>query len=671
MRAPMKTTLPRLAVFMLAFVWWISAVAQAAERVGFVVGPNAPALEKRAAEESAAQFQRLFSVETVVAAEASPDANSVVLIGSPETNPAVKDALGDNWPKVSDQGIVIKSIERNGKPALILGGGSPAATFWAVCEFGYRNGIRYLLHEDIYPAAAVPLKLDGHDVVMEPALKTRAWRAIGESALSPVSWGLADQQRLFKQLAKMKFNRVMLPLALSQPFISYEWLNEKNQPGSFFPEVRVDGDTPGKVAFQGAKVFENPDFAAKKSREEKIAAGKVYIEGLIGAAQELGMSAELSVATFELPQEFRQPRFAVVDLQNDEWRATFARQVVADYLTEYPSADDVCWYSIPRENSPEPIPKVALEKSLSGDTVKLTAVIVVGLSQDQKEWKPNKYGKRIELSIGMFSTMMPVNLVSDDAKLGRFDVSLASPAAGILPQSLHSQIQEVVATLAQQTVNGFATRYFTPGDLDPTLHYLSRASWDPKITAREAHDQLFTATTGKQSVADRLWQAFDAMEKATALIDQNDAGFAYPSPDMLTKHMKAEPAPSWWKDVTNHYVTASGEFYRAHDAADPRSRKLLFYFAKRSEYVLEYLAAVEAARASAIAKMRGDADEAAAQLDTAVEQLYNALDTLSDVARDQSDRGLIAMLAEYAYRPLAAEVERLANGEPAPAEKKE
>jgi hypothetical protein len=247
----------------------------------------------------------------------------------------------------------------------------------------------------------------------------------------------------------------------------------------------------------------------------------------------------------------------------------------------------------------------------------------------------------------------------------------ASPVRLPHPAAVVSNTAEnVVGALAKYKLNGFSTRYFIPGDLDPALHYLSRASFDPKITARDAHNELFTATTGKQSVADRLWQAFAEMEKATDLIDKNDPGFAYPSADMITKHIKAEPAPSWWKDVTTHYVNASGEFYRAHDAADPRSRKLLFYLAKRSEYVLEYLAAVEAARAAAIAKKAGKMEEAATQLDTAVEQMYNALDTLSDIARDQSDRALIAVLAEYAYRPLVKEVERLANEESEPADKK-
>ena len=35
-----------------------------------------------------------------------------------------------------------------------------------------------------------------------------------------------------------------------------------------------------------------------------------------------------------------------------------------------------------------------------------------------------------------------------------------------------------------------------------------------------------------------------------------------------------------------------------------------------------------------------------------MESLYNALNSWSDVARDSSDRGGIALLNEYGYRPL-------------------
>ena len=42
-----------------------------------------------------------------------------------------------------------------------------------------------------------------------------------------------------------------------------------------------------------------------------------------------------------------------------------------------------------------------------------------------------------------------------------------------------------------------------------------------------------------------------------------------------------------------------------------------------------------------------------------MEQTYNAINTVADVALDQSDRGLVAVLNAYAYQPLLAEYEKL------------
>ncbi|MEZ6146678.1 MAG: hypothetical protein R3B91_14935 [Planctomycetaceae bacterium] len=50
-------------------------------------------------------------------------------------------------------------------------------------------------------------------------------------------------------------------------------------------------------------------------------------------------------------------------------------------------------------------------------------------------------------------------------------------------------------------------------------------------------------------------------------------------------------------------------------------------------------------------------------LEQALELTFNCINTLSDIAQDQSDRGLIAVLNEYAYRPLLAEYEKTLDEE--------
>jgi hypothetical protein len=116
-------------------------------------------------------------------------------------------------------------------------------------------------------------------------------------------------------------------------------------------------------------------------------------------------------------------------------------------------------------------------------------------------------------------------------------------------------------------------------------------------------------------------------------------------------------APGWWKEAGKLYAGGMDEMYRGIRATfnDP-ARPILLYYAKRCEFAVHYFAGVEAARLAGQARAKGDKEAAVSSLEKATESVYNALTALGDVARDPSDRGAIAVLAEFAYRPLRAEL---------------
>src|SRR5262245_45058827 len=240
-----------------------SPAQRAGPRVDVVIGPEAPRLERFAAQELAAQLKQLFDAEVRVHPAPPQGAVHAILLGSPATNPAVKAAAGERWPKLTDQGHVLRTVKHDGRPALVLGGGSPVATLWAVYELGHRFGLRYFLHGDIPPVEPPPFRLDGFDLVLEPTLRVRTWRTINDFAIGPESWGLEEQKRVLRQLAKLKFNRVMLAVYPWQPFADFQFKGVKKQTALLWYGYRypVDGDTAGRAAFRGAAVFENPDFA--------------------------------------------------------------------------------------------------------------------------------------------------------------------------------------------------------------------------------------------------------------------------------------------------------------------------------------------------------------------------------------------------------------------------
>ena len=130
---------------------------------------------------------------------------------------------------------------------------------------------------------------------------------------------------------------------------------------------------------------------------------------------------------------------------------------------------------------------------------------------------------------------------------------------------------------------------------------------------------------------------------------------------MFLKHNNPGKPPKWFTDVNDHYTQWMIELYRVQGAPIHRNggKQLLFYYAKRSEFNVAYLGAVKALKAAATARKAKDLDTAIEQMETAMDQLNGAITSLADVAQGQSDRGLIATLANFAYRPLVAEYEKL------------
>src|SRR5688572_21432024 len=100
------------------------APGPASESVAVVIGPDAPQLERFAAGELCGYLDKLFGVKVTPVTRIPASTDHVFLIGSPATNPLIR---ADEFPDASDQGIVLKTVKRDGSDgsALIVGGGSP------------------------------------------------------------------------------------------------------------------------------------------------------------------------------------------------------------------------------------------------------------------------------------------------------------------------------------------------------------------------------------------------------------------------------------------------------------------------------------------------------------------------------------------------------------------
>ncbi|MCY2967214.1 MAG: hypothetical protein NT069_26860 [Planctomycetota bacterium] len=707
----------------------------AGSKVAIVVDAKAPSLERTAGTELASLLGKLYDADAKVVATIPADETPTIVIGSPATNSALK-PLAAGWPKLSDQGHLVRSSKLGNRPVLLVGGGSPVATLWAAYELGHQFGARYMLYGDVIPEEPAPFHLDGFDIVLEPNLKLRTWRTVNDFPIGPESWGLEEEQKFVRQLAKLKYNRVLISIYPWQPFVHFEFEGVAKQSALlwFGYQYRVDGDAAGRGVFKGAKLFENPDFAGKTAYADRIAAGKRLIGGIIDAAHDLGMTAGISISPLEFPKEFAAVlpgAQSVHQLETltigpgpmqkpgDKTLHALAQAQIRGYLNAYPTLD-VLYLTLPEfpgwaEHHADAWKRLASRSKLGSDITleklteaarnrktlasgergvaafrgNVTALDFLQTLLADPETLKRPEGGRVEMVlIDADPALFPVldrvapagahtlNFIDYTARRSvasrelladiptrkipsSLILTLADDNVGMLPQSSVTALHELTADLRKHGFEGFSTRYWMPGDLDLSAYYLSRSSFDSGATPTQSLHDLVAPLCG-EGVVDRVQLVFDHIEQATALIEKNDIGFSFPIPGVVLKHYESgTEVPAWWGEVSAAYLNAMNEAYRANQRSRLEGRSFTLYLARRLDFAFNYMTAMEAVKKAGIAKRAGDKETHATQLQAAVDALHDALNAQAAVARSNSDRGVIAVLNEYGYRPLKRELESL------------
>ena len=267
----------------------------AAQNLAVISPANAAPVERYAADLLKDYLAKLFG------ARVGQTGDVVFLVGQARLNPGLRNSDA----KLSDQGILIRTTRWQKKPAIVVAGGSEAATLWAVAELAERWGVRFLLHRDVFPPQR-PFKLPQLDLTLEPKLRIRQWRVVNEFACGPLSWGLADYRPVLDQLAKMKFNRLLVVLWPHQPFLDYQYAEIHRSSADIFFGYRfpITADMPGHGLFGNTTQFWNPDLPQNASYRQFTDAGIRHIRGLMQYGRERGMGSVINVAPLEFPPEF-------------------------------------------------------------------------------------------------------------------------------------------------------------------------------------------------------------------------------------------------------------------------------------------------------------------------------------------------------------------------------
>ena len=268
-----------------------------------VCGEKAPELERFAAEELRRYLIQLYNRDVPVVS-VLPESGPAVLVGSPATHPAGTASV--RWSELSEQGIVLRTVEREGRRFLVVGGGSPQATLWAVYELVERLGVRFLLHGDVLPRRPNPFPPEGLDLVREPVFPVRWWRTVNDFAMGPESWGMADHRPVLDQLAKLKFNRILLSFWPWQPFVDLRVraIRRKGATLWFGYRYPITDDMPGRHLFGDEEEFWNPDLPRGAPYEELTEAAQELAHHIMAYARSRGMQCGVTASLLDFPREF-------------------------------------------------------------------------------------------------------------------------------------------------------------------------------------------------------------------------------------------------------------------------------------------------------------------------------------------------------------------------------
>jgi hypothetical protein len=260
-----------------------------------VIGQDSGPFYRWVAGEVQRYVRQLSGAELPVAsAEALPPHKNLIVLGGPNRNPlaaAAEQKQLVRFAGLKPDGLVLKTIELDGRSALVAGGNDEAATMYAAYELLERLGIVFQLTNDIIPQQKPDLPVPALDVRMEPAFKYR-----GMQCAHCIRWymGLADFRQEIDQLAKLKLNCLQFSVCMGGPWMEFSYGGQKAE--IIYPQESGYCALPGcsgtaKSVTVGRECFPQdylgpPEFAKVRTQEQAYAAARDFLRELIRYAHQ-------------------------------------------------------------------------------------------------------------------------------------------------------------------------------------------------------------------------------------------------------------------------------------------------------------------------------------------------------------------------------------------------
>ncbi len=275
-------------------------------KIAIIVGEQASELERFAASELLRYLKSLFGFAGELGTTKPDDPTQCLYVGTLQSMapfPACLATLED--PELGDQEILLAPINAANGSGLLVSGGSPRAVLWAAYELIERWGVTYLLTEDVLPVQPA-FHLPETAIRLQALDPLRTWGFCYGWMFGPESWGLAEYKRIIDQLAKLKFNRILLEFYPEFPHVHLQFGGiERSTAGLFFNlHIPITDEMVGRELFDNRRVFWHPDLPLDAPYAQFLEAGQRFIHAVIEHAHARGMEFMMTCMPLEYTQEF-------------------------------------------------------------------------------------------------------------------------------------------------------------------------------------------------------------------------------------------------------------------------------------------------------------------------------------------------------------------------------
>jgi len=249
-----------------------------------------------ASEELAKYIRMLFKFHPpVVLDEQEAKASELIIIqcASPDAG-------------LNEQEYILITEIREGKKCLKCSGGNARSTLWAVYELVSQWGVNFLIQGDIFPDNPGNFYIPDISIKRKPVFPVREFRLINEMVNSGVLWSVADHQKLFDQLAKLRFSGVFIATYPFHPWVHYSYQGVERDTADLLYGFKhpIHEEMIGRNLFGNYQYHTNLDFQGAETYDKMIDCGKRFMEGIIDAAHKRGLEVNFTMPLNDLPDEF-------------------------------------------------------------------------------------------------------------------------------------------------------------------------------------------------------------------------------------------------------------------------------------------------------------------------------------------------------------------------------